>query len=97
MFSALRRVVPLGSRRFSAAAFQYEELFQQSGALPHAFRKLTSDYVSTFEVQGKQAQRPPPRGAATAAPSRARLFLRADAGHRAGGAAADAGTPLRQP
>ena len=27
-----------------------------TGALPHAFRKLTSDYVSTFEVQGKQAR-----------------------------------------
>ena len=58
MFSALRRAVPLGGRRFSAAAFQYEELFQQSGALPHSFRKLTSDYVSTFEVQGKQARAP---------------------------------------
>ena len=54
----IRRAVSLGSRRFSSVspAFRYEELFQSTGPLPHAYRKLTSDYVSTFEVQGKQVR-----------------------------------------
>lgn len=35
-------------------AFHYEELFQSASPLPHPYRKLTSDYVSTIEVGGKR-------------------------------------------
>lgn len=44
-------------RRFSAAPqpqFNYEPLFQSTGPLPNPYRKITSDYVSTVEVGGKQ-------------------------------------------
>ena len=44
-------------RSFSAQpepAFAYESLFQSTGPLPHSFRKLTSDHVSTMEVGGKK-------------------------------------------
>ena len=46
------------ARSFSAQpaqpAFSYESLFQSTGPLPHSFRKLTSDHVSTMEVGGKK-------------------------------------------
>eukprot|EP00965_Chrysotila_dentata_P247056 6207517-Pleurochrysis_carterae.AAC.4 len=42
-------------RRFSSAVpFHYEPLFQSTGPLPHAMRKLTSDHVSTIDVGGKR-------------------------------------------
>ena len=44
-------------RAFSAAAqpaFNYEPIFQSTGPLPHKFRKLTSDHVSTSTVNGKE-------------------------------------------
>ena len=50
-----RSVQALGRRRFSSQpAFAYEELFQSTGPLPHAYRKLTSDHVQTIDVQGKK-------------------------------------------
>ena len=51
--AALRRC---GARAFSAQVvpFNYEPLFQATGPLPVKYRKLTSDYVETIEVGGKQ-------------------------------------------
>ena len=44
-------------RCFSATAqpaFNYEPVIQSTGPLPHKYRKLTSDYVSTVEFGGKK-------------------------------------------
>lgn len=56
----LGAVVPAATRAlrrtFAAAAqpeFLHEDLFQSTGALPHSYRLLTSDHVSTFDVRGK--------------------------------------------
>ena len=55
----LRNTLRLSARRSlkanrafaTEAGFNYEELFQDSKATKTPFKKLTSDHVSTFEVQ----------------------------------------------
>ena len=45
---------------FAAAPdFHYEALFQSAQEDTTVYRKLTSDHVSTFDVQGQQAAKPP--------------------------------------
>uniref|UniRef100_A0A7S0LM97 fumarate hydratase n=1 Tax=Coccolithus braarudii TaxID=221442 RepID=A0A7S0LM97_9EUKA len=56
-----RRSLGMFSRRYSAVApFAYEPLFQAVGPLPYPFRKLTSDYVSTVDVNGTKVLRVEP-------------------------------------
>ena len=51
---AARSASARSARHFSAVPFKYESLFQSTAPLPYKMRKLTSDYVSTHEVGGKQ-------------------------------------------
>lgn len=42
------------SRSYSAKPFYYQELFEHAKKLDIPFKKLTSDYVSTVDFQGKK-------------------------------------------
>jgi len=42
------------ARYMSVVPFQYQNVFETDGPQEFPYRKLTGDYVSTFEVQGKQ-------------------------------------------
>ena len=42
------------ARYMSVVPFHYQNVFETDGPHEFPYRKLTSDYVSTFEVQGKK-------------------------------------------
>ena len=46
----------------TAPAFHYEHLFQAEGEDPTPYRKITGDYVSTFEVEGQKVLKVEPEG-----------------------------------
>jgi len=44
------------------ASFNFQEVFETTGPLDHPFKKLTSDYVSTIEVDGRKVLKVEPEG-----------------------------------
>ena len=46
----------------TAPAFHYEHLFQAEGEDPTPYRKITGDFVSTFEVEGQKVLKVEPEG-----------------------------------
>jgi fumarate hydratase class I len=46
----------------STKPFYYQELFEHAKPLNTPFKKLTADYVSTFDVKGKQVLQVEPQG-----------------------------------
>eukprot|EP00729_Bicosta_minor_P001224 gene1224-15380_t len=67
----LRRAFPAAFRtqaafvqpvRRTMASFNFQEVFETTGPLDHPFKKLTSDYVSTIEVDGRKVLKVEPEG-----------------------------------
>ncbi|RNA37538.1 fumarate hydratase class I [Brachionus plicatilis] len=55
MLKNLSRLQPLASRRgLSTKPFYYQELFEHAKPLNTPFKKLTGDYVSTLDLNGKK-------------------------------------------
>jgi len=59
--TAASRAVPARARS-DGPEFSYQEVFETTGPLDHPFKKLTGDFVSTIEVDGRKVLKVEPEG-----------------------------------